>query len=79
MTDCVLRPSPQKAADKLLGSVDVGEPVEKEKTKTAADLFGADELTPRRERKITAEELFKNIPGEEKPESAPADDDKNQP
>ena len=73
------RPSPQRAADKLLGAVEV-EPAEKEKAPTAADLFGADELTPRRERKITAEELFKNIPGEEQTlPAAAADGETGQP
>jgi len=73
------RPSPQKAADLLLGSVDDESRAEPDKAPTAADLFGAEELTPRRERKITAEELFKNIPGEEQKSSAPAEDETNQP
>jgi N utilization substance protein A len=73
------RPSPQRVADKLLGPVEA-ETEEKEKAPTAADIFGAEELTPRRERKITAEELFKNIPDEEQTQSAAAADaDRDQP
>ncbi len=53
----------QKAAEELLG--DVEKPVE-EKGPTARELFGEDApAKPKPERKLTADELFKNLPGED--------------
>ncbi|HVJ79614.1 MAG TPA: transcription termination factor NusA, partial [Planctomycetia bacterium] len=62
------RPSAaMRAAEQLLGAAEPQEAKPVEAPRTAADIFGDVEVPAKREQKISAEELFKNIPSGESP------------
>jgi N utilization substance protein A len=60
------RSAAQRAAEELLGPMEVERKPEVEKKPTAAELFGDTEIKPDRERKITAEDLFRKLDDEQK-------------
>jgi N utilization substance protein A len=67
------RSAAQRAADELLGPTESKD--EEPKTPTAADLFGTDDFAPKREKKISAEDLFRNLEAQTPSEPAKRDED----